>query len=296
MEHIMPFDNLPTPYADLMTKHGFIPSNHASLNFEKVEVRDLFDDKGDKLEGWQRVVNVDRNATIHVVTDQYKLVPNEVCYAAFEDALHRSNLDLTGMHIGTDMTHGGGRTFRQYLLPAHNVPVKPGVDVALRIIMLNSYDGTLAFRGLAGAFNFVCANTSILGNKAADFTIRHVGKIDIDAAARQLVAAAEGFVQETEGWKVWPSIRVTDTQAIDVFKAIPAVNESTLEHLSLQWLRARDGDSAQSGPNVWTLYNVLTAWATHTASRSNGAAARFQRDGAVRKVIDGKVWKELVAA
>lgn len=291
----MPFDALPTAYADLMDKHGFIPANHANLNFERVEIRDLYDDRGDKLEGWQRIVNVDRGNTIHVVTDKYELVPNEVCYAAFEQALHSSTLDLTGMRIGTDMTHGGGRTFRQYLLPAHNVPVKPGVDVALRIIMLNSYDGTMAFRGLAGAFNFVCANTSILGNKAADFTLRHTGTIDIAGAAQKLVAAAEGFVQETEGWKVWPEIHVTDAQAIEVFKTIPAASESTVEHLSLQWLRARDGDSAQSGPNAWTLYNVLTAWATHTVSKSNGAAARFQRDGAVRKVIDGKTWKELVA-
>jgi hypothetical protein len=292
----MPFDNLPTTYADLMDRHGFIPANHDSLNFERVEVRKLYDDAGLELEGWQRIYNVDRKTTLHVATNDYKLVPNEVCYAAFEQALNESTLDLTGLRIGTDMTHGGGRTFRQYLLPAHNVPVKPGVDVALRIIMLNSYDGTMAFRGLAGAFNFVCANTSILGNKAADFTIRHVGTIDITGAAQKLVAAAEGFVQETEGWKVWPEMRVTDAQAIEVFKAIPAATESTIEHLTLQWLLARDGDGPQAGANAWTLYNVLTAWATHTQSRSNGAAARFQRDGAVRKTIDGKTWKELVAA
>jgi hypothetical protein len=292
----MPFDALPGPYAQQMAAHGYIPANHAAPNFERVEVRELFDDRGVKLEGWRRIYNVDRGTTLHVATDKYQLIDNDTCYGLFETALRDSDLDLTGMHIATDMSHGGGRTFRQYLLPAHNVPVKAGVDVALRIIMLNSYDGSMAFRGLAGAFNFVCANTSIFGNKAADFTVKHLGRQDMQGLIGNLVSAAEGFTLEAEGMRRWPEIEVSDTKAMALLRHVPAISEAVYEHLTTQWLRAAINEGEPNGGrNFWTLYNVLTAWATHGDARgANAAATRFSRDGVVRRTLDAKPWKEAV--
>lgn len=40
---------------------------------------------------------------------------------------------------------------------------------------------------------------------------------------------------------------------------------------------------------------MLTAWATHERARGNHAAIRFDREGLVRKTIDGKAFRELVA-
>jgi hypothetical protein len=293
----MPFDALPAPYADKMAAYGYIPANHVKPHFERVEVRDLYDDQNVKLDGWRRIYNVDRGTTLHVATDKYQLIDNDTCYGLFETALHDSALDLTGMHIATDMSHGGGRTFRQYLLPAHNVPVKEGVDVALRIIMLNSYDASMAFRGLAGAFNFCCANSAIFGNKAADFSVKHMGNPDMPKLISDLISAAEGFVIEAEGMRRWPGIDVTDTEALDLLRQVPTITETVYEHLTTQWLRAATGDGPQSGRNAWTLYNCLTAWSTHgDAKGPNAAASRFTREGLVRRTIETKKWKELLAA
>jgi hypothetical protein len=295
----MPRDAIAMPYADVMARHGFIPANHAEARFERVTARKLYDEAGEELPGWLRIYNEDRKKTLHVATDAYQLITNEEAFTAFEDAIGQSELRSGNMQIGTDYSHEGGRIFRQYLFPDHLVPVKPGVDVALRIVMFNSYDGTMGFRGQAGAFNFVCANTSILGHEVAGFKMRHAGKADVSEGARRLVDAAEAFVRETDAWKVWPSIPVSDQQAVEVFKAMPGASDSTVEHLTLAWVTARDRDPHQGGANLWCLYNVLTAWATHTETsgrgKANAAAARYGREGAVRKALDTKPWKLLAA-
>jgi hypothetical protein len=285
-------------YTDLMDQHGFIPADHAAPKFFPVAARRLFDEKGHELPGWRRIVREDDGTTLHVATDTYQIVSNEEAFGGFEDALKASTLDLTEMRIGTDYAAGGARCFRQYLLPAHRVEVKPGVEVALRLIMMNSYDGTLRFRGQCGAYNFVCANTSVMGKDYASFAMRHAGTIDIPKAIAGLTKAAEDHIEVTRRWKAWPKIAVTDGRAMDVIKALPQATETLTDHLIHAWLRARDDGGVQSGPNAWTLFNVLTAWGTHAESTVKGGKgqARHERETRVAKLIESKAWSDLVDA
>lgn len=294
----MPLD-ITGPYAEQVKRFGFIPANHREPTFERVVLRKVFDEAGTEIPGYLSVFNETKNKTLAVHSDGYQLIPNEVISTAFLDAINESGLDTTDMMVATDYSHEGRRFFEQYLLPAHQVRVKPGVDVALRLVNFNTYDGSGAARGVAGALNFVCANTSIAGNEAARFAFRHSGeKPDIKAAAKAMVSAAEAFVEECRGWADWPHIPVSDQQALRLFKALPGATESSVEHLTKKWVEARDLDPVQGGANLWCLYNVLTAWATHTeASRGkNGVALRFQREGTVQKALATKEWKTLVAA
>jgi hypothetical protein len=300
----MPFDGT---YQDMMAKHGFIPANHEQPKFFHVEARRLYDEKGVELDGWRRIYNADLDKTLHVATDRYELVTNEDAYGAFEDGLKKSSLDLTDMQLGTDFSAFGARCFRQYVLPAHMVRVKPGVDVALRFIMLNSYDGSTRFKGMSGAYNFVCANTSIMGKDYASFSFVHRGAIDLETAVAGLVKAAEEHVQGGERWSLWPRIAISDQQAISACKALPgtlggghgATPKSTIDHLVHAYLTARDTDGVQGGPNLWTLYNVFTAWSTHgeVLNVEGGLGqAKFDRERRVAALLDTKAWKALEAA
>jgi hypothetical protein len=301
----MPYDG---PYANLMEKHGFIPANHAAPQFFDVQARRLFDEKGDELPGYKRIVRVDDGTTLHVAGDGYKVVTNEEAFGAFEKALDRAQaegrLDLTDMQIGTDYAHGGRRTFRQYLLPAHQVEVKPGVLVALRLLMMNSYDGSLKFQGYAGAYDFVCANTTISGKEIAGFKIAHREnkvEIDIAKAIEGLTKAAGDHVEEMRRWKAWPAVPVTDIKAISIFEALPQGTKSLRNALLHNYVKARDEDPVQGGANAWCLFNVLTRWATHSADTDDETgqirgAMRFDRQARVAKLIEGPEWRELVTA
>jgi hypothetical protein len=291
----MPFDG---PYADKMEQYGFIPANHKAPQFFKVEARRLFDEKGVEIEGYRRIVNAELDKTLHIATDAYELVSNEEAFGQFELALAKSNLDLTDMQIATDYSGYGARVFRQYLLPAHKVEVKPGVEVALRAIMMNSYDGSMKFRGCSGAYNFVCANTSIFGTDYSKFEFSHRGKVDVSKAITGLIAAAEEHVGAAKRWQRWPEIAITDQQAILAAQALPKVTKSLGDHLIHAWLDARDDTGPQGGANLWTLFNVFTAWSSHDSSEVEGGKgeARFEREKRVAGLLTGKLWKELEAA
>lgn len=298
----MPLDALaalPDSYATQMAKHGFIASDHQAPRFFPVAARNIYDSHGEELPGYLRIVREDSGETLHVATDAYKIITNEEAFGAFEEAIALSSLDSRNMRIGTDFSHHGARCFRQYLFPDHLVPVKPGVEVALRIIMMNSYDGSLAFRGTAGAYNFVCSNTTILGNEVAGFRMKHGKSSDIGRAAEALVGAAEQFVQATNRWKAWPSIAVNDQQALEVFAAMPGATQGLTDELARRWLMARDTDAVQGGANLWCLFNVLSAWSTHDrvkpSAQGNFAATRFDREARVGKLIEGKCWEALAA-
>lgn len=292
----MPFDNL--PYADLMEQHGFIPSDHAAPKFFPVTARRLFDEQGHELPGYKRIVREDTGDTLHVATDAYKIVTNEEAFGAFELALRESTLDLTDMRIGTDYSNQGARCFRQYLLPAHRVQVKAGVEIALRLIMMNSYDGSLAFRGQSGFYNFVCANTSVMGNDLASFRMTHTNSIDVPKAIAGLTKAAEQHDLESRRMKAWPQIGVSDSQARGVFEAMPQATDTLVDHLVHRWLKARDEDQHQGGANAWCLYNVLTAWSTHGEIKTQGGRGQIKhdRETRVRKLLEHKTWKGLVPA
>jgi hypothetical protein len=291
----MPFDNL--PYADLMEKHGFIPANHAEPTFFPVEALRVFDEKGNELPGYKRIVRMDTGTTLNVATDSYQIITNEEAFGGFEAALRESSLDLTDMRIGTDYSAGGARCFRQYMLPAHRAVVGKS-DVALRLIMMNSYDGSLAFRGQSGFYNFVCANTSVSGTDLSSFRMTHSGSIDVPKAIAGLTKAAEGHLLEAQRMQAWPQIGVSDTRAREVFEHMPQATKMLVDHLVHAWLRARDEDPVQGGANAWCLFNVLTAWSTHGEVKAAGGRGqiRHDREQRVRKLLEHKVWHELVAA
>lgn len=291
----MPLDIMNSPYADQMDKFGFIPANHAQPQFFPVAAYRVFDEKGHELPGYKRIVREDTGETLNVATDSYRIVTNEEAFGAFEVALQESTLDLTDMRIGTDFAANGARCFRQYLLPAHTARVGKS-DIALRLIMMNSYDGSLAFRGQSGFYNFVCANTSVSGTDLASFTMRHSGGLDVPKAIAGLAKAAEQHVVESEKMKVLPLIEVSDSQARAVMESIPQPTKTLVDDLVHRWLKARDEDEVQGGANAWCLANVLTAWATHGDGDRKRVQVRYDREARVRKLMEGKVWKALVEA
>jgi Domain of unknown function (DUF932) len=297
----MPFDNL--PYSELADRYGYIPASHAAPQLWGAESRKLFDEHGEEIPGYFRIARQDNGKTVHVHSDSYAFVDNRTAFAQFEDAIEASDLDADGMLVATDYSGANGeRVFRQYLFPAHQVTVRPGVEVALRIIMLNSYDKSAAFTGRAGAYSFVCANTSIFGNDIGNFRIKHAGQIDSEAAVRGLVQAAGQHVTATQRMKIWPQIDLDDKVALALLGKLEGVSEAQVDRLVHSWVVAKDDDGPQGGTNMWALYSTLTAWATHGDESLGGMAGRMAGKGAlgikqridrekrVAQLVSSKAW------
>lgn len=285
---------------DTTTLDGdFVPMNHRTVQPTPAKALKVFNESGDEIVGYHHIINGETGATLRLCPDTYALVQNDFAIDTIEEALKKSRLDLTDARFGVDYSHDGGRMFAQWLLPAHTALVRPGVEATLRVVLLNSYDGSGALHCRVGAYNWVCANTSVSGKEFGSFRFTHSGKIDLVPAVARLTTAAEEHVEQVRRWERWPSIPVTDQTVRAVLTSIPKVTNGTIDSLVHAWLKARDEDPLQGGPNLWCLFNVMTAWAsskeTSTQGEPNRAHRNMEREVSVAKVIEGKLWQEIAA-
>lgn len=278
-------------YDKLMEQHGFIPSNHTKPVFFPVSLVDMYSkanglaDEYSKVPGYKAVMRGDTGDILKIHTDSYGLVPYEESFGTFEDAIDKSGLDTTDMRIGTDMMNNGGKIFRQYLFP--NIIEKiHDSEIALTISMFDSYDGSTAFIGRSGHFNFRCANMGFAGRAALEMKVKHTGdtyKRQVEAI-KLIVAAAERYVVEAKRMREWPSIKIPMDSTRKLLQSIPQATDQLCDTLLASY-------AVEKSHDMWSLYNCLTAWSTHTPD--NKTKMKLDRQKRVLDLIEGKNWKAL---
>lgn len=285
------------PFDTAILGNDFMPMNHKTIQPIGAQALKVFDEKGTEIAGWHHICRGDTGQTIRLAPESYTVIQNDDAIGMVETALLKSKLDLTDARFGVDYSHDGARMFAQWLLPAHTALVRPGVEASLRVIMLNAYDGTTAFQGRVGSFNWACANQAVSGKEYASFRFAHTGKINLEPAIGKLTIAAEQHVEEVRRWEHWPAVAVSDILARKLLTALPKASTAQTDALIHEWLRARDEDPLQGGPNLWCLFNVLTRWATHDqGGRGERAQRNWDRQAQIAEVMEGKTWREVEAA
>ncbi|CAO3441191.1 DUF932 domain-containing protein [Azospirillum endophyticum] len=274
-------------HIEQMERYGFVPANHRAPAFFPVELVPM-SAAGRTIGGWRALVRADTGRVLHCWRDGYKLVPHAAATAALDAAIRDGGLDTTGMLVSTDLTHDGRRLFRQYVLPAHSVEIRPGDVTALRIVGFNSYDGSLAVSWRGGGYRFVCANTTVIGRDVAAAKARHSAGLDLEALARGMVAACALYVAETTRWIRWAAVPVDTDQAVRVLRALPGTSDALVGQLTTAWIGGREDDT------LWALFNTLTHWATHDPTRGgNRMATAHARQERVARLVDSRPWAEL---
>jgi hypothetical protein len=275
-------------HMDRMRDYGFVPANHSTPNYFPVGLVDLRTPDGVTVPGWKAVQRQDTLQVLAVHTDAYRLVSHEAVTAAFDQAVE--SLDTTGMMVGSDLTHNGGRLFRQYVLPAYQIETGKGDASALRIVAFNSYDGSAAINFRAGTYRFVCANTAVVGTDIAAVRRRHTAGLMVDDIADGMAEACALYSLQMERMRRWVGVGVTTTDAIRMIESLPGSNDALIGAMTMQWIAAEEAH----GPSLWTLYNCFTAWATHTPTKGGNAfATRIGREDRVARLVETKEWKVL---
>ena len=225
----------------------------------------------------------DKNRVIAIVGKGYKLVQNAEIIPDFESAIYRSNLDTTSMTREIKQSHSGARIVCTYIFPAHTIEITPGDSVALKISILNSYDGSWKFTSILGALRFACKNGLVIGNYYSSFYGKHTKGLDTDIAIKQLEDFLDVFLNNAQAWKQYPSISVSKLQANEVFKSLAGESEKLLE--LLQSTHALYTQSI--GNNLWALFNTVTDWSSHAKFRNiqNIASTVIAREKRVRKIL-----------
>ena len=284
------------PFDTAILDGDFTPMDHRQVQPIGAKALRCFDEKGTEIPGYHHIVRGDTGDTIRVAPASYTLIQNEFAVDTIEHALKRSKLDLTDARFGVDYSHDGARMFAQWILPAHTALVRPGVEASLRVVLLNSYDSSTALHARVGTFNWVCANTSVSGKEFGSFRFTHSGDIDILPAVGKLTTAAEEHVETVRRFARWPEVAVSDQQVRAIMTALPGASEAQQDALIHAWLKARDEDALQGGPNLWCLSQVLTAWATHgEGTGANKAQRNWDRQKRVAQLMESQPWAQIEA-
>jgi len=283
------------PFDTAILGEDFTPMNHRTVQPIGAKALKIFNQNGEEIVGYHQIVRGDNAETIRVAPATYTLVQNEEAVDKIEEALKKSRLDLTDARFGCDYSQDGARMFAQWLLPAHTAFIRPGVEASLRVILLNSYDATTALQGRIGSFNWACANQAVSGKEFSSFRFTHKGEIDLGTAIGRLTLAAEEHVEAVQRLERWPAIPLSDQQARRIIASLPKATEALVDNLVHAWLKARDEDPLQGGPNLFCLWNVLTAWSSKERTGDNVAVRNWDRQTKVAALVESKLWQDIEA-
>ena len=228
------------------------------------------------------IVN-DDGTPIAVVGKNYNLVQNADIMPQFHEVILASNLDRTGMTKKIQQSHMGAKTIVTYTFPAHEMEITPGDTVQLRIMVLNSYDGSWKFMSMVGAVRMACMNGQVMADAFSEYSAKHTKSLDVEMAVAKLETALEVYTKNVELWKKFPKSPITNAQATAIFQRIAGKSdrlELLLEETFLKYV-------AEMGKNAWALFNTLTDWSSHAKfkNEANKVATVYNREAKVRKVL-----------
>lgn len=250
---------------------------------------------------WQVVRRADTNEVLAVHKNQYKLVSNQELFSQFDDTLAESPIDLTGMLVSDSLSAHGGRCMRMYRFPAYTISIGANDPVELVLKVYNSYDGSSCFRIDLGAYRVVCSNGLVVGQLLNQTRIRHTAGLDIQVVAQTLLQVLPLYTRSTAQWAEWKNTPCPEGVPELVLNSVPGFSDRTKDHImehyntSISRQREALSDFPNSGATLWTLYNALTTWSTHTnirqTSAHNASCIVAAREEKVRKAIEHPIFR-----
>ena len=228
-----------------------------------VEFRKIVTEEGIKIPFRQAVVRTDKDMAIGVVSKKYALLPHDNVVGAFREALEGQNVQERVM-----LTHNGARLNLELTLPDIKIDVGGGDEIAMRLIVKNSYDGSHKLQIVFGAFRLVCSNGMVIGRKFLSINRRHIGNvtIEVEAVKKQVAMLTELFKKEMPTMREMVKTNLVPSPA-EFFNPkemeIPAY---------LAQVAARNYE-VEKGKTLWDAYNATTAAITHSMKQDRPDAA-----------------------
>ncbi|WP_281188834.1 DUF932 domain-containing protein [Vibrio harveyi] len=264
-----------------------------------VPLNDILHGTFNDTEERQAVYDVANNRVIAVHGKQYSLVKNQYAYDMVNEAINelgtKGIIDVSDMYIKDDCVNKGGKAIRQYVFPNHKLNFG-GDEVMMRIVVINSYDGSANFSLQVGGFRIVCLNGLVTGQKFMNLNQRHSGIINFTDIEKKLVTASTSFETMGDYWNKMVNTPISQKQSDLLwteFATEQGKKPSMLKYGLINDLF--DNHVKTLGRNYWAAYNTLTAWATHYEVQdrniANKADVILKREAEVSKLLSNRaVW------
>lgn len=133
-------------------------------------------------------------------------------------------------------------------------------DVIPEIVLINSHDGTSAYKMMLGLFRLVCSNGLVVADAMlASIRVRHSGSDDlvdeVIETSRRIISEAPKTLETV---KRWEGIPLVQDEQLAFANSVKALNYSTVDVPAERLLQARrSADMGNGSRSLWKTYNVV---------------------------------------
>ena len=248
------------------------------------------------------ITNTDEKTIYKEVSSKYKPVPYKKQYEGTINLLFENpKVDTSNMEVIHYWTEDKGRYRYRILLPEMVIQPKVGDKIRNGLQGDGSYDLSSVMRIITKAERLLCEN----GMTASDHTMRvarkHTKGLDMKKEYKKISNGVTAFYDSEGEYQRWMKTSVFKDEVEHLFKNTLAKNPAKntknkyngkqFTNLMNDW----DKQAFDTGPTLWSTYNVATAWATHSAPPRGGSQlALSQRlENSVASMLNSPQWKEL---
>ena len=200
------------------------------------------------------------------VTERYGIVQNTDLVCAAEDAFKAAGLINFERRIV--VTGIGEKFYAEYRFKSHVKKLaKVGDELGMRLILKNSFDGSLRASFVAGLLRLLCLNGMIGASKEFGLTQKHGSKISVAFVGEALAKAMQAFDASTFIFERMAQVELTQAQGQIILANLQAqrvMSDKMREAVSGIW--ANPTHAEDSARNLYNLYNAVTQHLTHDVS------------------------------
>lgn len=205
------------------------------------------------------VVREDSQESIGIVSDRYRLVTHDQALSIakpFTDSFGESSVK----HM---LEKNGARLVSQFTYKdkTHKIP-SVGDTVALRIDIMNSYDGSEPLKFNIAALVLRCLNGMTAIQESLDLRYRHTGQWEFaDIKLPDPDKIWERFIGKAEIWDRWSTVRNSTSYVEHILKRLMATSA-----IGTKFIQEKKGE-LEAAPTKWEFYDKMTYTVTHMMPR-----------------------------
>jgi hypothetical protein len=277
-----------------------------------------------KLEKYRGLISTHTGDVLNCrpISDTYKLVNHSEIFEKQGNYLQEnSDLPLNNVEVIDRVFENGRRATRTIHFNDLKIDVGQNDLVKCRLDVFNSVDMSWAFQVFSGAYRSLCQNTQVFGGeKAYQHKHMHTQNLNVDAMLTNAQTSLQAWNENKEQMLAWKKSPISDQEFAQfltntlckvehgrgtrlVADTTHKVNNKLLNFM----VDVFQKESQDCGRNMWSAYNALTYWSTHTDASyidRNGKdqtlgetkskhTVQLQRQSKIRQLLDTKDWQEL---
>ena len=256
------------------------------------------------------------------ISDTYKLVNHSEIFEKQGKYLQEnSDLPLNNVEVIDRVFENGRRATRTIHFNDLKMDVGQNDLVKCRLDVFNSVDMSWAFQVFSGAYRSLCQNTQVFGGeKAYQHKHMHTQNLNVDAMLNNAQTNLQSWNENKEQMLAWKKSPISDQEfaqfltntlcKVEHGKGTRLVADSThkVNNKLLNFMvDVFQKESQDCGRNMWSAYNALTYWSTHTDASyidKNGKdqtlgetkskhTVQLHRQSKIRQLLDTSDWQEL---